>query len=106
MGRSPSNGSALNLLSFFSISETLISKNPSIFLYICYSIFLINLLITGLIMELNNFFYLFLIIVSIQMYYFQINKLKIKDSLNCLKIFKSNNMLGLLIFISLIIGKL
>jgi len=81
-------------------------KNPSIFLYICYSIFLINLLITGLIMELNNFFYLFLIIVSIQMYYFQINKLKIKDSLNCLKIFKSNNMLGLLIFISLIIGKI
>ena len=32
--------------------------------------------------------------------------LDIKDGENCLKIFKSNNMLGLIIFINLLIGKL
>ena len=32
--------------------------------------------------------------------------LNIKDDNSCLKIFKSNNMLGLIIFINLLIGKL
>jgi len=37
---------------------------------------------------------------------FQIKMLNIKDGKMCLKIFKSNNILGLLVFVNLLIGKL
>ena len=80
--------------------------NPHKFLIICYSIFLLNLLITGLFMELNNLYYLVFIVIFLQMFYFQLKKLNIKNSINCLITFKSNNILGLLVFFSLIIGKI
>ena len=82
-------------------------KNNSLkFLTICYSIFLLNLLITGFFMKLNSFFYLIFILIILQMFYFQLKKFDIKDSLKCLTIFKSNNFLGLLVLISLIGGKI
>jgi len=40
------------------------------------------------------------------LFFRQISKLNIKIKKNCLKIFKSNNEIGLLIFISIIIGKI
>ena len=78
---------------------------PHKFLIICYSIFLLNLLITGIIMELNNLFLIVFIFIFLQMTYFQLKKLNIDNSAQCLKIFKSNNLLGLLVLFSLIIGK-
>ena len=80
-------------------------KKPNIFLYTCYSIFLLSLFLVGYILELNNFYYMFFLMAIIHLYYFQINQLNIKKPLNCLKIFKSNNILGLLVFLGLIIGK-
>ncbi len=79
--------------------------NPYFFLNICYSIFFISLLILGYVMSLNKYFFLFLILVFIQIF-FQIKKLNIKDPKNCLKIFRSNNFLGLLIYISILSGKI
>jgi len=38
--------------------------------------------------------------------FFQIYKLNVKEPLDCLFKFKSNNFLGLLIFINILIGKL
>jgi len=81
-------------------------SNPHKFLLICYSIFLLNLLITGYLMELGSFFYLIFILIILQMFYFQLKKLNIKNSLKCLAIFKSNNLLGLLVLISLIGSKI
>ena len=81
-------------------------KNPYFFLKICYSIFLLNLLFTGFLMDFNYFFYLMFLIISIQMYFFQLKKLDIESSDKCLAIFKSNNLFGLLVFLSLIIGKI
>ena len=81
-------------------------NNPYRFLTICYSIFFINLLIVGYLINLNIFFYILLILILVQMFYFQIKKLNIKNSLQCLKIFKSNNFLGLLVMISLLVGKI
>ena len=81
-------------------------NNPHRFLTICYSIFFINLLIVGYLINLNIFFYILLILILVQMFYFQIKKLNIKNSLQCLKIFKSNNFLGFLVMISLLIGKI
>ncbi len=81
-------------------------NNPSTFLTICYAIFLLNLLITGIFNELNGIFYIMYVIVILQLLYFQLKKLDINNSLNCLKIFKSNNYVGLLVLLSLILGKI
>ena len=81
-------------------------NNPFIFLTICYVLFLLILLIIGILNELNSIFYLLYIIVVTQMLYFQIKKLDMNNSLSCLKIFKSNNYVGLLVLLSLIIGKI
>ena len=80
-------------------------NNPYSFLYLCYLTFTITLLIIGYLMKLNNFYFLFLIIIIFQMLYFQLLKLDIKSPINCLKVFKSNNFLGLLVFFNLIVGK-
>ena len=81
-------------------------KNPYKFLILCYSVFLLNLLITGFFIELNSFFYLTFILIILQMFYFQLKRLNIENSYECLSIFKSNNFLGLLVLISLIGGKI
>ena len=81
-------------------------SNPHKFLIICYSVFLLNLLITGLFMELNNFYYLVFMVIFLQIFYYQLKKLDIKNNIKCLTIFKSNNILGFLVFFGLIIGKI
>jgi 4-hydroxybenzoate polyprenyltransferase len=40
------------------------------------------------------------------MFYFQIKKINIENGLKCLAIFKSNNLIGLLVLISLIGSKI
>ena len=79
-------------------------NNPKKFLSLCYVITLISIIIIGMSMNFNNFYFLFLILTAMHLF-FQIKKLNIKDDNSCLKIFKSNNMLGLIIFINLLIGK-
>ena len=81
-------------------------KSPILFLFICYAIFTISILISGFKMNFNNLFFMFFILPFIHLFIFQIKRLKIEDSLNCLKIFKSNNFLGLLIFCNILIGKI
>ena len=81
-------------------------NNPNKFLIICYSVFLFIILTIGLLMNLNKLFYLIFTIIVLHMIYFQIKKLEIENKLNCLKIFKSNNFLGLLVFLSLVAGKI
>ena len=81
-------------------------NNPVMFVTLCYFVFLISLLITGILLELNNFFYLVFVVIILHMTFFQLKKIKTGDSAQCLKIFKSNNFLGLLTFISLLAGKI
>ncbi len=80
--------------------------NPIKFITLCYSTFLISLLIVGIYLNLNNFFYFVFIIILLQMTFFQLKKIEIKNSNKCLEIFKSNNYLGFLVLISLIVGKI
>ena len=80
-------------------------SDPKKFLILCYSIFLLSLLIIGFLLKLNQIYFMMLIIVALHMYFFQIYKLNINKTSSCLNIFKSNNFLGLLIFTNLIIGK-
>jgi len=81
-------------------------KNPILFLFTCYAIFTISILTLGFKMNFNNLFFIFFILPFIHLFILQIKKLKIEDSLNCLRIFKSNNFLGLLIFCNILIGKI
>ena len=81
-------------------------NNPYTFLYSCYSIFILTLIIIGYQMKLNNFYFISLVLIFFQMIYFQLNKLNVRDSVNCLKIFKSNNLLGLIVFLRLIMSNI
>ena len=80
-------------------------SNPIIFLYICYTLFFISLILVGYFNEFSKFYFIFLTIIFYHMYFFQLKKFKSNDPLICLKIFKSNNFLGALVQISLLIGK-
>ena len=81
-------------------------NNPIKFLIMCYTVFLFTILMIGLLMDLNKIFYLIYLIIFLQMFYFQLKKLDIQNKLNCFKIFKSNNFLGLLVFLGLVAGKI
>ena len=80
--------------------------NPYLFLKICYLFFLLSLIIIGLISKFKLIYFLFLILVSLHMFYFQISKLDIRKEESCLKIFKTNNLLGLMVFFSILVGKI
>jgi len=73
-------------------------KSPYLFLCISYTLFFLSLITIGYLMELNNIFYIFLILVFFQIFFFQINKFKIDDPINCLKIFQSNFVVCFLIY--------
>ena len=44
--------------------------------------------------------------IFLQLFYFQLKKLDTRNPYNCLEIFKSNNFLGLLVLVNLILGKI
>ena len=80
-------------------------KNPMMLLIFCYSsFFVINC--AGILSNYNVFYFLALFIIFIHLFIYQIKKLNINDSKVCLKIFKSNNLLGLLTYSVLLIGKI
>ena len=81
-------------------------SNPYVFLFICYSIFFFVLLVTGYLMELNKYYFVLSVLIFLQLFFYQIKKLNIKKPLVCLEIFKSNNLMGLLVFIIILIGKI
>ena len=81
-------------------------NDPYTFLYLCYSIFTISLIVVGYLLKMNIFYYIMLVPVIFQMFYLQLYKLNISDAPICLKTFKSNNFLGILIFITLVVGKI
>ena len=80
-------------------------NNPNIFLILCYSITILCLIFLGINMKFNNLFYLFLLLPIYHLFFLQIRSVNIKSSASCLKIFKSNNLLGLIILLNLLIGK-
>ena len=81
-------------------------NNPKKFLVISYSLFLISLFLVGMLMKFEIYYFLFMILPIIQLLIFQVKRLDINQSINCLSKFKSNNFLGLIVFINILIGKL
>ena len=81
-------------------------NSPKKFLFVSYSIFIISLILTGLFMNFKIFYFMFLIVPIFQLLKVQIKDLDISDTQDCLGKFKSNNTLGLIIFVNILIGKL
>ena len=81
-------------------------NNPKKFILVCYLIFIVSLILIGVIMKFNLIYFIFSTIPIFHLIFFQVYRLNINDPNNCLAKFKSNNFLGLIIFVNLLIGKL
>ena len=81
-------------------------NDPKKFLFISYCIFIISLLLIGILMSFKYYYFIFLIFPIFHLLIFQVKKLNINLPMDCLIRFKSNNFLGLIILINILIGKL
>jgi 4-hydroxybenzoate polyprenyltransferase len=75
------------------------------FLLTCYALFIFMFLVGGYLMKLNNVYYFLTIIPFLHLFFYQIGTFNSKEPLNCLKVFKSNNIFGLIIFLNILIVK-
>ena len=81
-------------------------NDPKKFLFISYCMFIISLFLIGILMNFKMYYFLFMIVPILHLLVFQIKKLSTKLPIDCLNKFKSNNFLGLIIFINILVGKL
>ena len=81
-------------------------KNPKIFIFSCYFFFYSSLILIGLLMAFSMFYFIFSLIILLKLFFYQVYTLKVEKPENYIKKFKSNNFLGLLIFLNILIGKI
>ena len=81
-------------------------RNPKIFVFVCYLIFILIQVVTGILMDFKYYYYIGLIIIAGQLLIFQIYNLDTKNQKICLEKFKSNNFVGFLIFLNILINKI
>ena len=81
-------------------------NDPKKFLFFSYCMFILSLFLIGLLMNFKIYYFIFMIIPILHLLVFQVTRLNINLSLDCLFKFKSNNFLGLIIFFNILVGKL
>ena len=81
-------------------------SDPKRFLFISYSLFIASLILIGVLMNFKNIYFLFMLLPTYHLFVFQIKKLDTSLANDCLVKFKSNNFLGFLVLINILIGKL
>ena len=81
-------------------------KNPRLFLFICYLIFILSFIIGGYLLKFDLMYFLLLIFPIIHLFGYQIKSFKLVNPEVCLTIFKSNNYFGLIILLTILAGKL
>jgi len=81
-------------------------NDPKKFLFISYCIFITSLFLIGVLMSFKYYYFIFMIFPILHLLIFQIKRLNTNSPSDCLNKFKSNNFLGLIIFINILIGKL
>ena len=81
-------------------------KNPKIFISLCYSFFFISLIIIGILMSFKILYFLTLIITFLHLLIYQIKNLNVDNANQCLQKFKSNNFLGFIVFLNILVGKI
>ena len=80
-------------------------NSPKTFISVCYFLFFLSLILIGYFMNFNNLYYLLLIIPFFHLFFYQIINLDIDNNNSCHQKFKSNNILGLIIFLTILIEK-
>ena len=80
-------------------------NNAKQFLLICYSLVYVFFLAAGFNMNFSYIYFVISIIAFFHLFFFQIKKFNPSNSSSCLKIFKSNNIFGLIIFFNILIAK-
>ena len=81
-------------------------KNPKLIIFICYLIFVFMQIISGVLMGFNYYYFVGIVIIALHLFLFQTKKLDVSNPEICLKKFKSNNFLGFLIFINILLNKI
>ena len=81
-------------------------SDPKRFLFISYLLFVASLFLIGFLMNFKNIYFLFMLLPIYHLFIFQIKKLETSLPNDCFIKFKSNNFLGFLILINILIGKL
>ena len=81
-------------------------KKPLIFLSACYVVLFSMTITTGIMENFNIFYYAFSLIIGYHLFVYQLKNINLNNPIDCLKIFKSNNIFGFLIFFQILIGKI
>ena len=81
-------------------------NNAKSFLFLCYLFLSSTLLIIGYLNNFNYYYYFFMALPLSQLFFYQIKNFNLRYPKICLKVFKSNNLFGLLILINIFIGKI
>ncbi len=81
-------------------------ENPKKFLNICYLIFSTSLITLGILNNYSMIYFILLLFVFYHLFFIQIKSLIIDDQQSCLKIFKSNNFFGLILFTIILLERL
>ena len=81
-------------------------KKPYNFLLICYCILLITIITLGVLNNFNILYYLCSLIIGYHLFFYQLKNVNLDNPVSCLKIFKSNNLLGFLVLMEMIIYKI
>ena len=80
--------------------------NAKKFIFSCYSFLIIFFLGGGYFMKFNYIYFVFMLIPIFHLFFYQLKTFNLKDSSSCLKAFKSNNLLGLIILLNILTGKI
>ncbi len=81
-------------------------NNPKKFISLCYILFFLSLILVGFLMNFKLSYFISLVIIFFHLVFYQIKNLEVSNPNMCLIKFKSNNLLGLIVFINILIGKL
>ena len=79
--------------------------NAKKFLISCYSFLIIFFLGGGYFMEFSYIYFVLMLVPIFHLFFYQLKTFNLRDSSSCLKAFKSNNLLGLIIFLNILAGK-
>ncbi|MDC0352880.1 4-hydroxybenzoate octaprenyltransferase [Candidatus Pelagibacter sp.] len=81
-------------------------KKPFIFLLACYFVLFSMIITAGIMENFNIFYYVFSLIIGYHLFLYQLKSVDLENPMKCLKVFKSNNFFGFLIFVLLLISKI
>ena len=75
------------------------------FLIVCYSITIFSFIVSGYLMNFDLMFFIFALVPAAHLLFLQILKFNSSEPSSCLRVFKSNNLFGLILLVNILVGK-